>query len=114
MKRAANEAGGGAAVALWQPTLKAAAPCFLIFPDHQNNQICVPFYPTVEDNELDLGEKQSITSLRDQNYQLWDLFDTGSKAFHWHACFSHCNANQCDIFLTQSGKYVRKNNASGF
>lgn len=41
MKRAANKTGGGGGVALWQPALIAAAPCFLIFPDHQNNPLCV-------------------------------------------------------------------------
>lgn len=41
MKRAANKTGGGGGVALWQPALMAAAPCFLIFPDHQNNPSCV-------------------------------------------------------------------------
>lgn len=42
MKRAANKTGGGG-VALWQPTLKAAAPCFLIFfhgPPKQARCVC--------------------------------------------------------------------------
>ena len=70
MKRAANKTGGGGGVALQQPTLKAAAPCFLIFPDHQNKPVvCMCVYvcvlvPFVEDNSLDLREKQSIVLLR--------------------------------------------------
>lgn len=71
MKGAANEAGGGGAVALWQPALIAAAgaPCFLIFPDHQNKPSSASLSLSVcvcdlfeEENSLDLRHKQSVAS----------------------------------------------------
>lgn len=77
MKRVANKTGGGGGcvgggggVALWQPTLKAAAaaPCFLIFPDPAKQPLRVFFFfPSstfMEDNSLGLQEKRSIASLR--------------------------------------------------
>lgn len=64
------------AVALWQPTLKAAAPCFLIFPDHRKNYSCVCSSLFVEDDSLDLREKcQASCRGCDQKSELWDLFD---------------------------------------
>lgn len=74
MKRAANKtggeggggggaAGGGGGVALWQPTLKAAAPCFLIFPDHQNKPcVCVLVFVGAE--SLDLVENKAALITR--------------------------------------------------